>query len=123
MVFGTTGIQDSERFERWGIKLVNQLKKLDGLCIANRSGFAIGPHGTHEPGILYITFRFINSHETSHAFSDEEFRRSVISTFNGCVHEESMIGEDMCPDDKRILAEGLAIGYALKDQHQFTGEF
>jgi hypothetical protein len=43
--------------EKFGISIIETLKKKDGLCIANKTSYSKGGIGETEPGLLYLTFK------------------------------------------------------------------
>jgi hypothetical protein len=77
MVFATTDIDATLHFERFGISLINRLKDVDGLCIANKSLAAHGKVGTTEPGYLYMTFGFEEGDEHARMLSQREIDDAV----------------------------------------------
>ena len=59
MVFAQTSIEDSLKYERHGIHLIQALKEVHGLCISNKTLTPKGGVGNIEPGFLYMTFRLL----------------------------------------------------------------
>lgn len=84
LVFAQTTINNSLKYERWGIHLINYLKKVDGLCISNKSLCAGGGIGSNEPGFLYMTFHLKkNKEKLALTLSDQEIKQGVKE-----IHEE-----------------------------------
>ena len=81
MVFAQTSVKASLSYERHGIRLIDVLKKEDGLCISNRTLSAKGGVGTTEPGFLYMTFRLLK-HES------EPARELTYAQIRDCVRRE-----------------------------------
>lgn len=65
MIIARTTIENTLLMERFGITIIDTLKKNDGLCIANRTGYSKGGVGENEPGLLYMTFKIIRKKEMS----------------------------------------------------------
>jgi hypothetical protein len=78
MIFARTTLKDCALYEHHGIRLFDELRKIDGLCISNRSISSFGQNGTIEPGFLYITFRILKQQEKpAHVLSGSEIREII----------------------------------------------
>ena len=77
IVFAKTSIRASLNFERFGISLIEQLRRVDGLCISNKTFAARGRVGDIEPGYLYLTFRITQGKEHARKLTQNEIDRAV----------------------------------------------
>jgi hypothetical protein len=115
LVFARTTIKDTLCYERWGITLINYLKKVGGLCIANSSRTCVGGVGSTEPGLLYLTFRTM-SDETEHAetLTLKEIERGV---------EEIMseIAPELSKRPKSVWAGATQHALSMANEPTFTG--
>lgn len=57
MIIAKTTIENTLLMEKFGISIIETLKKKDGLCIANKTSYSKGGIGETEPGLLYLTFK------------------------------------------------------------------
>jgi transcriptional regulator with XRE-family HTH domain len=78
MVLAVTSIAATLHYEKFGISVVETLRKKKGLCIANETGFSKGNVGSTEPGFLYLTFKIIDQYEDfAHVLSKEQIDDAV----------------------------------------------
>lgn len=63
MIIAKTTIENTLLMERFGISIIETLKKKDGLCIANKTAYSKGGIGETEPGLLYMTFKIRNQED------------------------------------------------------------
>jgi len=61
MIIARTTIENTLLMERFGISLIKTLKRKNGLCIANKTGYSKGGIGETEPGLLYMTFKLLDN--------------------------------------------------------------
>ncbi len=115
MVFASTTITASLRFERFGITLIEQLKKLDGLCISNKTLASRGRVGATEPGLLYLTFRVTEGDEHARVLSQAEISASVASMLRE-------LDEDNTPLAKSIQESAARTGLELANDVEFIGK-
>ena len=60
MIIAKTTIDNTLLMERFGISIIENLKRKNGLCIANKTGYSKGGVGENEPGLLYMTFKLLD---------------------------------------------------------------
>lgn len=99
MVFAKTTILASRNFERFGISLIDQLKKMNGLCISNRTFASSGSVGVTESGFLYMTFRLKRGREHAQQLSQKEINYGVQEVLKDLASKLDGGGQEYPPRD------------------------
>lgn len=115
MVFAHTTIRASLRFERFGITLINHLKKVDGLCISNKTLASHGRVGSTEPGFLYLTFKVTEGDEHARKLTQREIDAGVASILRELEAEPVVMTKSIQESAARTALE-------LANDVEFTGE-
>lgn len=114
MIFAKTSIRASLRYERHGIRLLQALQDMDGLCISNNSFAAVGRVGAVEPGFLYMTFRMLEDEpEAARELTKEEIKELV-------REYRREIGARSRENDAAV--EGFEVGLETANNVNFRGE-
>lgn len=114
MVLAATTLRASLNFERFGIALIEELKRRDGLCIANRSIAQRGPVGSTEPGFIYMTFRIKASKEHASVLGPAEIRDAVREIV------DAVKGDDV-PVARQVIREAATVGVSRANDTAYTG--
>lgn len=114
MIFAKTSIQASLRYERHGIRLLEALRDMDGLCISNNSFAAVGRVGSVEPGFLYMTFRMLDEEpEAAHELTKEEIKE-LVREYRNEIGAKSK--------DDAAAVDGFEVGLKAANDVDFHGE-
>lgn len=114
MIFAKTSIAASLRYERHGIRLLQALQDMDGLCISNNSFAAVGRVGSVEPGFLYMTFRMLDDEpEAARELTKEEIR-DLVREYRKEIGAKS--------GESEAAAEGFEAGLGTANNVRFQGE-
>lgn len=115
MVFAKTTIDATLQFERFGISLVNQLKRVDGLCISNRTLAARGNVGNTEPGYLYLTFALVEGAGPGHVLTQSQIDAAVAGVLGD-------LGKSSVVDVKPVHQEAARAAVTLANNVEYVGE-
>lgn len=114
MIIAKTTIKNTLLMERFGISIIETLKKKKGLCIANKTGYSKGGIGENEPGLLYMTFKLL----------DREDKPGIILTSSQIDSGVTMVMKELGLDINENKYEANAAEYAFKaaNQTRFIGD-
>ena len=114
MIIAKTSIENTLLMERFGINIIETLKKKNGLCIANRTGYSKGGIGENEPGLLYMTFKITTKDDKpANVLTNVQIRAAV----NAVMKD---LGLDINEDKPVATAAKLAFDAA--NEVRFIGE-
>jgi hypothetical protein len=120
MIFAKTSIAASLGYERHGIRLLEVLHKMDGLCISNNSFSAIGRVGSVEPGYLYMTFRMLDYEpRPARELTKEQIRR-LVQEYRAELHSEGGRGRERSLD---AVLNGFEIGLSTANDVNAHGAY
>ncbi len=95
MIFAQTSVKASLKYERHGIRLLDVLREMDGLCISNNSFHAVGRTGLTEPGFLYMTFRILDDEpDPARELTKDEIKKLVRDYRAEILREPSKASDD-----------------------------
>lgn len=114
LVFAATTIDASLKFEKWGIHLIEILKKKKGLCISNKCSHAGGGKGKTEPAYLYMTFHYEKAALPAPILSQQQIDNAVTEIMGKYEKEPNNI--------KTIIHEGSQSGLMLANNVIYTGQ-
>jgi hypothetical protein len=114
MIIAKTSIENTLLMERFGINIIETLKKKNGLCIANRTGYSKGGIGENEPGLLYMTFKITTKDDKpANVLTNVQIRAAV----NAVMKD---LGLDI--NDDKPVATAAKLAFDAANEVRFIGE-
>ena len=114
MIIAKTSIENTLLMERFGINIIETLKKKNGLCIANRTGYSKGGIGENEPGLLYMTFKITTKDDKpAKVLTNIQIRAAV----NAVMKD---LGLDI--NENKPVASAAKLAFDAANEVRFIGE-
>jgi len=113
MIIAKTTIENTLLMERFGISVIEKLKEVGGLCIANKTAYSKGGVGDTEPGLLYMTFKFI--------VQEEQFGRVLSNSQIKSAVAMVMSELELLKSESKSVESAAELAFQAANEPRFIG--